>query len=199
MPVRSSAPAKSSSNAIELTPPTVDKTMAVYEIITICPAAADIMAAYGLHCFSCSVGGTESLSDGCAIHGFDEETTDALVDDLNDAIREQPVPEAQLHITKAAAQAIAAIAKQEQKEGHGLLVIADANGGFCLEFVPEPSADDHTFVNEAVPDVRIFASSLSLWRIGGATIDFREERFKLDLPGDQSDSCCGGKKDCSCS
>jgi hybrid cluster-associated redox disulfide protein len=170
--------------------------MAVYEIVTFCPDAADIMAAYGLHCFSCSIGGVETLTEGCVMHGFDDETTAALVDDLNEALRSQPPRPATLTVTKEAAAAVAALARLEKKERQVLAVIPDQHGGFCLEFQDEPGEDHQAFSHPDVPSVRVFATPLTLWRIGGAIIDYREGRFKLDLP---DDDCCGGKHEgCGC-
>ena len=93
--------------------PCVNRTMVVMDIMHLCPAAADIMGAYGLHCFSCAVGGTETLEDGCAIHGFDDETIDALVDDLNEAIRSEPLKPQELTLTEEAAKTLQQIAKDE--------------------------------------------------------------------------------------
>ncbi len=170
--------------------------MRIQEVMVLCPEAADIMAEYGLHCFSCSIGGIESIQDGCKMHGFDDETIDVLIDDLNEAIRsESPRPQV-LTITREAARAIRRIAQSEKKEGQGLVVIMDADGGFCMEFRKKPDPDDSVFTNEHEPDVRILASSLTLWRIGGATIDYREERFKLDLPKD--DDCTCDAASCKC-
>ena len=164
--------------------------MRIQEIIVLCAEAADIMAEYGLHCFSCSIGGIESLQDGCKMHGFDDETIDALIDDLNESIRnEQPRPQ-MLTVTREAARAIRIIAQAEKKEGQGLAVIIDADGGFYMEFRKKADPDDSVFTNEHEPDVRILASSITLWRIGGATIDYRDERFKLDFFEDDDCSFC---------
>jgi hybrid cluster-associated redox disulfide protein len=155
--------------------------MRVYEIIALCPEAPDIMAAYGLHCFSCSLGGIESIQEGCAMHGFADDAIDALVEDLNEAIRNVPPRPASLTVTPTAAAAIRRIAEAEGRQKCGLSVVADMEGGFCMEFSEEPEKDDNIFICGSEPAVRVFASPETLWRIGGATIDFRDGRFKLDL------------------
>ena len=68
-----------------MTTATINQNMTVREIMTLVPSAADIMIEYGLHCFSCSVGGIETLSEGCQMHGFDADTIEALVEDINNA------------------------------------------------------------------------------------------------------------------
>ena len=162
--------------------PCVNRETKMHEVVAVCPKTVDIMTEYGLRCFSCTDCGVESLQDGCMLHGFDEEAIEALIDDLNDAIRSEPTREPHITITPAAARAIRAIALSEGRKGEGLAIIVDATGGFCMEFQKEPEGDDTIFTSEDEPDVRVFVSPLTLWRIGGATVDFREKRFKLDLP-----------------
>ena len=193
-------PVKSTQNSAGLQAPTIGRETCVMDIVQLCPAAADIMAAYGLHCFSCTVGGSESLADGCSMHGFDSDTVDALIEDINDALLEQPPRNADLTITSAAAESFAAILKQENKEDEALVVMLDTQGEFCLEITPKPDGSMYIFTNENHPDVRICADSVTLWRIGGSTIDFRDGRFKLDLDQDQDEACdiggCG--ESCGC-
>lgn len=177
--------------------PTLHRAMLVREIVTLCPAAADIMAEYGMHCFSCALGGSETLEEGGRIHGFEDEVIDALLEDINEALATAPARPQTLTITQPAAQGIRSIAEGENKVGQGLAVIVDESGGFCMEFRPETEDGDFTFFNEAEPDVQIFASALTLSRIGGATIDMQDGRFKLDLP--EEDKCCGGSESgCGC-
>lgn len=178
-----------------MTTPVISKGMTVREVITLVPVAADIMLEYGLHCFSCSVGGTETLEQGCSIHGFDEQTTEALIADINDAIGKAPKRPQELTITEPAARAIGDIAKQQNQEGSILVVTVDERSGFCLEFQKEPLLGDKEFFCSKVPDVKIYASVLTLSRIGGATIDLRDGVFKLDLA---EDNCCTAGGSCGC-
>jgi hypothetical protein len=94
--------------------------------------------------------------------------------------------------------------------GWGLQVGLDVNGGFAMELVEKAAADEKTFSCDDVAGVFLCASSMTLFSIGGATIDFREGRFKLDLPEDQTSpsglrptsamkkTCCQGKDACDC-
>ena len=173
----------------------IHKGMTVREVIALVPAAADIMMEYGLHCFSCSVGGVETLEEGCRIHSFDNDTIDALVEDINDAIGKAPKRPQDLTVTAEAARSIAAIAKDQKREEEILVVTVDEQGGFCLEFQKKPLKGDMEFCAKEEPAIKVYASVLTLSRIGGAVIDVREGRFKLDLP---EDCCQGEKKDCAC-
>lgn len=174
----------------------VQRDMRILDILLLSSQAADIMAEYGLHCFSCSMGGMESLEDGCRMHDFTDEVIDALVEDLNDMLKEQPLRPPEITITDPAAEALLEIAKAEGHEGDFLIVTVDQHGGFCMEFTKEKADDDFEFRNSSVPELHVLVSPFTLFRIGGATIDYREDRFKLDLP---EGGCCGGNQDeCGC-
>ena len=173
----------------------IRKDMPVSEIIALLPHAGPLLGQYGLHCFGCVFNGIETLAEGCRGHGFPEEDIDALVDDLNEMLHEQPVRPATLTITEAAASHLKAIAEQEGRPDDILEVVADEHGSFCLEFRDTVEKHAPLFGHSTV-DLRITASVITLARIGGATIDFREERFKLDLATDNACAC--GKGECGC-
>ncbi len=177
----------------------IRKDMPVAEIVTLCPEAKGVLAEYGLHCFHCDQNAYETLDEGCRSHGFETEEIDELVDDLNQMIDAMPMREERIVVTADAARAIRGVMEEEKRLNEGLAVIVDGTGGFCMEFRPEPDAGEQTFSNQEVPEVRVFASVLTLKRIGGSTIDFREGRFKLDLPaGDAANSSCGCGGSCTC-
>lgn len=156
--------------------------MLVSEVLMLCPTADTVLAEYGIHCTGCSYGGMETMEEGVRLHGFDEGELEELLDDLTTLLRRQPKRPETLAVTAPAAKALKEIAKKEEREGEGLLVTLDEHGSFCLEFRREPAAGERTFTNREEPDVRVMASPLTLRRIGGSTIDYREGRFKLDLP-----------------
>ncbi len=173
----------------------ISKFMPIMEIVTLMPEAKNILAEYGLHCFSCAGSEYEALGEGCTGHGFSDEEIDELVDDLNQMLRDMPPRPETLTLTLEGARAIKKIADAEERTDQILEVIADANGGFCMEFQTEPSAGlrpaGKIFTNPNEPSIRVAASPLTLIRIGGATIDFRDGRFKLDLPEDAKTGGCG--------
>ncbi len=177
-----------------MTNATIHKGMTVRAIIALVPSAADIMIEYGLHCFSCSVGGVETLEEGAGMHGFDADTIDALVEDINDAIGQAPRRPQTLTITAAAAAAIHTIAQSQERTDEILVVTLDEHGGFCLEFQDAPLEGDTAFFSPDMPAVKIYASPLALSRIGGATIDARDGRMKLDMP----EECCRKGEECGC-
>lgn len=174
--------------------------MSVAEIMALLPEAGPLLGEYGLHCFNCAANTMETLEEGYFSHGFAENELDELIEDLNTLLRDRPERPLTLSVTKEAAAALLEIARAEQKAGEGLQVGTDEAGGFCMEFRKEPEEGSLVFFHREVPDMRLFATSLTLSRIGGSSIDFREGRFKLDLPEDAAKkSCaCGGKGECQC-
>ncbi|TSC59182.1 MAG: Iron-binding protein iscA [Candidatus Peregrinibacteria bacterium Greene0416_19] len=175
----------------------ITSAMPVGDIVALLPDAQGLLAEYGLHCAGCSVGMVESLEDGCSMHGIDDAEITELVDDLNTLLDRMPQRPQSLTLTSAAARAIRKVAEKEGRTGQGLVVVVDSHGGFCMEFRQDGDGNERTFTNEEEPDVHIFASTLTLQRIGGSTIDFREGRFKLDLAEDAGSGCaCGGSCNC---
>lgn len=193
MPEENSMPAKGAL-------PSIKKDMKISDIMSIVPGAAAILSEYGLHCFSCSLNSLDTLEQGCTLHGFSEEILAEILDDLNETLRAQPPREQTITLHAEAARIIGDIAKKEGQANQNLHIVADANSGFCMEFGQPIEEGDKEFSNAEFPDIKVFASALTLQRIGGASIDFRDGRFKLDLPEDAlpKEGCCK-EGDCACS
>lgn len=175
--------------------------MRVADILMLLPNSESLLATYGLSCFNCSANETENLMDGCRTHGFTDEDISDLVTDLNIMLDERPARPQVLTLTTSAATQLKEMLTAENKAGWGLLVALDANGGFAMEVVEKPQTGDHTFKNADVPDVPLFASGQTLFAIGGSTIDFRDGRFKLDLPEDMAKvggCACENEGECGC-
>ena len=111
-----------------------------------------------------------------------------------------------VRVTEAAAIALAEILAAENQHDHYLIVGLDAAGGFCLDVLPDVASDHILFGHKSVPSLKLAASPLTLSRLGGATIDRRDGRFKLDLPGDKAKKAyacknggaCGCGDSCGC-
>ena len=169
----------------------------VATILAVLPEARELLAEYGLHCVGCSMNGVETIGEGCHGHGWPEENTNELIDDLNALLRSRPQRPMMLTLTLPAARAIRMIAEQEEKIGEILVVTVDESGGFCLEFAAESEASDLIFFHPEESDIRIAASPLTLGRIGGATIDAKDGRLKLDLP-EEGECGCEEGEGCAC-
>lgn len=204
MPASKAAPVANGKKSADLL---IRKDMRVSEIVALLPESESLLAEYGLSCFSCSANAYETLAEGCASHGFSDEDINDLTADLNILLSQRPERPQTLTVTKEAAEQLKTILTEQGTLANGLTVGLDEHGGFCMESSEKP-ADAKTFMNDAVPEMKIHAAAVTLKRIGGATIDFREGRFKLDLPEDaKKKACackdggecqCGGEGSCGC-
>lgn len=172
--------------------------MRVSDIVALLPEAALLLATYGLHCSGCNQNQYETLEEGCQSHGFSDEEIDMLVRDLNTSLRDLPRRPQTLTITAEARAAIAPLLPADQTAYGGFLVLMDEQG-FCMEYAKTAPDGTKTFFAQGKAVMRFFASKETLSRIGGATIDHREGRFKLDLPSPEQGAACpckGGR--CTC-
>lgn len=175
--------------------PRVHAGMNVMDIVALHPQAAGVLGEYGLHCVGCAFSALDSLEEGARSHGLSEDDVALIVRDLQELLRSQPAKPATLTMSAEAARALLGIAEAEGKRGYGLRVGADEQGSFCMEFEEQPKPEDSVFIQREVPELSFFASPETLWRIGGSHIDYRDGRFKLDLP----QSCCkGADESCAC-
>jgi len=104
-----------------------------------------------------------------------------MLEDINSSIENDTAKPQMLTVTKSAAMQIKQIAKENNSEKQGLSVQAQRDGSFFMEFRKRYEEGEKEFFAREVPDVKVWASPLTLQRIGGATIDYREGRFKLDM------------------
>ncbi len=174
-------------------------SMKIVDILALHPGAANVLASHGLHCASCTYGSFDTLEEGASLHGMSDDAFDSLMEDLQTLIASVPKRPMTLVVTLSGANALQDIAAHEGKIGSYLRVIAEEGGGFCLEFTEEKYQKDLAISHPEVPKLIIIASPETLSRIGGSTIDYREERFKLDLPAIANEQgCCSSEEGCSC-
>lgn len=178
----------------------ITRAMRVQDILALLPHAQPLLAEYGLHCVGCAGSEFETLEEGYATHGFAEDRLDDLVTDLNALFLRQPERPKTIEVTEAAARSLAALLESEGQSDHILVVGLDEAGGFAMDVLPDVP-NDHVFFGHAdVPTLRLAASPITLSRIGGAVVDHRDGRYKLDLPGDKAGHACacsnGGE--CAC-
>ncbi|MDD5026706.1 MAG: hypothetical protein PHH13_05035 [Candidatus Peribacteraceae bacterium] len=98
-------------------------------------------------------------------------------------------------VTSEAARQIAAIAQREQRPSI-LRIVQDDEGALFMEFAPKPSVGDQLFCHAAFPAVTVCVSKKIVTWLDGATIDFRGDRFKLDLAGGGCAGCAGCCAEC---
>ena len=67
----------------------ITENMTFGEVMRSFPASAEIMAKYGLHCIGCRIANTETIAEGAAVHGFDSEKLNQLIEELNNSVRKR--------------------------------------------------------------------------------------------------------------
>ncbi len=174
-------------------------SMKIVDILALHPGAANVLASHGLHCASCTYGSFDTLEEGASLHGMHDDAFESLMEDLQTLLASVPKRPMTLALTLSGANALQDIAMREGKIGAYLRVIAEEGGGFCLEFTEEKHQKDLAVSHPEASKLIVIASPETLSRIGGSTIDYREERFKLDLPAIATEEgCCSSGEGCSC-
>lgn len=172
--------------------------MRVSEILALLPGCEALLREYGLSCVNCQMNDYETLAEGCLSHGFSDEDIAQLVVELNEMLESQPGRPQTLDVTKEAATMLLEIIRGQGKEAAVLEVVVDERGGFSMDVLDEAPDGSLIFAHREVPSVRVAASALTLSRVGGATIDHRDGRFKLDLPEDKNAKGCACENGGAC-
>jgi len=65
----------------------ITKDMTLGEVLQKYPDTAKILFKNGLHCIGCQIATVESIEQGCMAHGLDEEKIDAMIKEMNEAVK----------------------------------------------------------------------------------------------------------------
>ena len=65
----------------------ITKESIIGDVLKKYPDAAEVMFKHGLHCIGCHVSAFESIENGCKVHGMTEKQIDALVKEINKAVK----------------------------------------------------------------------------------------------------------------
>lgn len=186
--------------------------MLIGEVLNLYPDTAEIMQDFGLHCTSCSVNVFEPLKMGAMSHGIEEEVVDEMILRINElAEAKRKAPDDGIYLTEKAARKIEEFAKAEEKEGYGLKITAEDNGGrepaYAMDFQEKAEKGEKTFEFHGVS---IFIAPDSLPNLLGAEIDYIDSAygsgFKITNPnftkkggcGDGGCGCGGSSGGCGC-
>lgn len=186
--------------------------MLIGDVLNRLPDSAQIMQDFGLHCTSCSVNVFEPLKMGAMSHGIEEAVVDEMIGRINElAAARKRAPDDGIYVTENAAIKIKEFAKAEDKEGYGLRITANDNGGnepaYAMDFAEKGAADDKTFEFHGV---EIYLDPESLANLGGAEVDFLESAygsgFKISNPNFSTSTakksggcgCSSGGGGCGC-
>lgn len=61
----------------------INKDMTFGELISLYPAAAPVLANYGLHCIGCHLSVSETIEQGMKAHGMNDADISKIVSELN--------------------------------------------------------------------------------------------------------------------
>lgn len=169
--------------------------MNIDEIISLVPSAEGILAQYSLSCASCSASGFETLKDGVLGHGYDQETLDSLLRDLNNLLTDydKNVKRIGMYITDNALEKLNFFAEEMKKKEYGLKIQRTKNKEldsytYSMDFQKKPGAKDYTIPYNK--EWKIFVSEKDMDNLKGLLIDFVESAlgtgFKLINPQDKN-------------
>ena len=71
--------------------PEITRHTPIGELVMNHPNAVEILFNYGFHCIGCGLSAYETIEEGAAAHGFDDEAIDKLVEELNAAAKKAPI------------------------------------------------------------------------------------------------------------
>ncbi len=164
------------------------------------PQVASVFQSYGLHCVGCGAAYWETVGDGAAGHGMDDETIDQMIRDANviaqESLKEKPATGETVHLTQAAADKIKEFMKREHKE-QGFLRLGVIGGGcagqsydLALETV---SKEDDTIITSC--GIRVLIDKELLTQLEGISIDYVDSLqgsgFKISNPNAKNSCGCG--------
>ncbi len=70
---------------------TITADMIIHDVVSKHPETVKVFHGHGLPCTACNVGARESISGGARTHRFDEQKLTVLVQDLNAAVKGDPI------------------------------------------------------------------------------------------------------------
>jgi hybrid cluster-associated redox disulfide protein len=65
----------------------ISRTSPIGELVLNHPVAAAVLLGHGFHCIGCSLSAYETIEEGAVVHGMDDAAIDALVSELQDAVK----------------------------------------------------------------------------------------------------------------
>jgi len=68
--------------------PKLDRGIMIGELIMNYPQAVEVLFEHGFHCIGCGLSAYETLGQGCAAHGFDDEMVGKLLEEIRKKVNE---------------------------------------------------------------------------------------------------------------
>lgn len=67
--------------------PKISKNARINQLIEKYPEIIPVLMGYGLHCVGCHFSQFDTLKQGAKIHGFDEDTFNMMLKDINSVVK----------------------------------------------------------------------------------------------------------------
>lgn len=174
----------------------ITKDMTIGELVQKYPSTVEILLAEGVHCIGCGASYWETIEQGLAGHGKNEEEISAVVKKLNEAIPKEAGNSEILIITEKAANKLKEILKSQNKEGFGLRIQVTSGGcsghQYSFDFEKNASEEDHVI---EVSGVNFFVDAQSMPMLKGSKVDYVESLqgagFKISNPNAKQTCGCG--------
>ncbi len=175
----------------------VTKDMTISDVVSKYPSCIEILLSSGVHCVGCHVSHYETLEQGFKGHGMSDEEIEEVIAKLNNAAEESKDEIGkEFIITNKAAEKLAEVLKENNKEGSGLRV--EIIPGGCSGFQYGLEVDDNsTDLDNVIEEkgVKIIISKENLQFLKGAKLDYVDSLqgggFKISNPNAHSSCGCG--------
>ena len=127
----------------------VDKDMIIADVIKKYPAAAEVMASYGLTCIGCHSNPYESIEAGARVHGMSDGEIEEMIKDINEIVgpsKSRPEKIIPLSMTDIAVNKIKSIMESKGKKDYGFRVGVKPGGcagySYFMDFEKESGEKD---------------------------------------------------------
>ena len=177
----------------------ITREMAVGDIVERYPQVAPVLTGYGLHCVGCHVAKWESIGDGAAGHGMDEETIEQLIRDVNAIAKlhkEKTKTQKDLTITSEAIEKVKEFQKNANQENSyfKINVIEGGCSGKSYSFSLEDKKESSDKVLER-EGIKIIVDKNSFELLKDSKIDYLDTMessgFKVFNPNAKQSCGCG--------
>lgn len=177
----------------------ITRDMNVGEIVEKYPRVAMVLTGYGLHCVGCHVAKWETLGDGAASHGMDEETVEQLLRDANAIAKnseEKIKDQEDLVITPEAIDKIKEFQKNaDKKDTYFKIEIVEggcSGKSYSFSLEEKKEATDKEMEREGI---KIILSEENFRELQNSKIDYLEtiesSGFKIYNPNAKHSCGCG--------
>ena len=170
----------------------ITKEMTISDVVSKYPSCIETLLSAGVHCVGCHVSHYETLEQGFKGHGMTDEEVEEVIAKLNIAAEEsRDEIGKEFIITNKAAEKLAEVLKENNKEGSGLRV--EIIPGGCSGFQYGLEVDDNS--TDLDKGVKIIISKENLQFLKGAKLDYVDSLqgggFKISNPNASSSCGCG--------